>query len=106
MATSRRKTPGFTTPKKEEEVVSVEQLLDEIANEVFESVSQIESEVKPSQPKEEPFVEQEIIPTEDTGARFVEETTPSTPAAKPIAPQLQTPPKRHPRNIPKFSRYK
>lgn len=110
MATSRRKTPGFTTLKKEEEIVSVEHLLEESAKELLEAVSQIESEVEAHPKAKEPFIEQEITPTEDHGPRFVEKDVTSTPALKsqPAAPTppLQPRPKRHPRNIPKFSRFR
>lgn len=48
---------------------------------------------------------EEIIPTEDPGPRFIDaEPLEATPPSVP-GPQTATP-KRHPRNIPKFSRIK
>jgi len=84
--------------------VSVEEFLDESAREMFETISRTEEE--PEAPL--PVVLPEITPTEDVGPRFVEE--PPTPSPQvvtpPATPQLQPPPKRHPRNVPKFSRFK
>jgi hypothetical protein len=111
MATNRHKTAGFTAPEAEEETASVERLLEKNAAEMFETFSRIEGEpeekiVKVAPPL--PVVLPEISPTEDAGPRFVEES--ATPVPQPLAtpqtPQLQPRPKRHPRNIPKFSRYK
>jgi len=106
MAT-RRKSTGFTE-FKQEETASVEQLIEVITDEILETVAQSEAEVNPVVITEPPFVAPEIIPTDDVGPRFVEETaTPRPQVVTPAAtPQLQPPPKRHPRNIPKFSRYK
>ena len=102
MAT-RRRSSDFTEQAKEE-TVSVEEFLDESAREMFETISRTEEE--PEAPL--PVVLPEITPTEDVGPRFVEE--PPTPLPQvvtpPATPQLQPPPKRHPRNVPKFSRFK
>jgi hypothetical protein len=102
MAT-RRRSSDFTEQAKEE-TVSVEEFLDESAREMFETISRTEDE--PEAPL--PVVLPEITPTEDVGPRFVEE--PPTPSPQvvtpPATPQLQPPPKRHPRNVPKFSRFK
>lgn len=102
MAT-RRRSSDFTEQAKEE-TVSVEEFLDESAREMFETISRTEEE--PEAPL--PVVLPEITPTEDVGPRFVEE--PPTPSPQvvtpPATPQLQPPPKRHPRNVPKFSRFK
>lgn len=96
MAPIRKRSQGFdtapeTTPSDE---AKVDELLNEVVTEMFETISQTETPV---------FVEESIIPTDDPGARFVEAPPepPSVekPAPKPIAP------KRHPRNIPKFSRH-
>ena len=106
MATSRRKTAGFTAPEAEEGTASVEILLDENAAEVFETTSQTDSVTETKLVETAPFVEQEIIPTEDVGPRFVEELLPPSHAPNAVAPKLENPPKRHPRNIPKFSRFK
>lgn len=119
MATSRRKTSGFTAPK-EEETVLVEEFLDESAKEVFESIAITEEkeeveEVKEEEapapapvappapaPKPAAVLLPDIIPTEAPGPRFVEPTP--EPVAKPVAaPKLNPPPKRHPRNVPRFS---
>lgn len=110
MAT-RRRSSGFTTPR-EEETVSVEEFLDENAREMIETISleeeQAEAKVEKKREAPLPVILPEIAPSEDTGPRFVEETvTPPPQAPTPTAtPQLQPPPKRHPRNVPKFSRYK
>ena len=108
MATSRRKTSGFTSPDATEEVASVEEFLDENAREMFETISQTESVTETKPAEVAPFVEQEIIPTEDLGPRFVTEVPTPQPqvVTPPATPQLQPPPKRHPRNVPKFSRFK
>lgn len=60
---------------------------------------------------ETPFIEEEIVPTADDGPRFTPE--PEKPAAAVALPESgspltigKVPPKRHPRNIPKFSRNK
>ena len=102
MAT-RRRSSDFTEQAKEE-TVSVEEFLDESAREMFETISRTEEE--PEAPL--PVVLPEITPTEDVGPRFVEEPPASSPqvVTPPATPQLQPPPKRHPRNVPKFSRFK
>jgi hypothetical protein len=111
MVTSRRKTAGFTAPEAEEETASAEALFDRDSVEVFEIFSGTEPE--PEEKIKEvdippPVTLSEISPTEDAGPRFVEESATPTPqpSATPQTPQLQPRPKRHPRNIPKFSRYK
>lgn len=107
MAT-RRKSSGFTAPA-EEEKASVEEFLDSHAQEMIENISQTEEglEEKPEVVEAKNFVPMEIAPTEDVGPRFVEEVVTSAPTPTAIPnPQLQPKPKRHPRNIPKFSRYK
>lgn len=110
MAT-RRRSSGFTESQVEE-TASLEEFLDESAREMIEIISQAEEE--PEAKVEQrvatplPVVLSEITPTEDVGPRFVEET-PTPPSQVVVAsptPKLQAPPKRHPRNIPKFSRYK
>jgi hypothetical protein len=59
-----------------------------------------------------PVVIESIVPTEDAGPRFVEkpvEVVKQEPAPEIVsssAPVLPHPPKRHPRNIPKYSRHK
>jgi len=109
MAT-RRRSSGFTE-KAQEEAASIEEFLDENATEMFETISRIEEALEEKIDKVAsvaPSVLPEITPTEDVGPRFIEEPpTPRPQVVTPAAtPQLQPPPKRHPRNIPKFSRYK
>ena len=111
MATPRKRSTGFSEKPKEEisEETKVEELLDEVATEMFETISHKEEE-KPQAPL--PVVLPPIVATEDAGPRFVEQQPPApapqpkAPQPKAAAPKLQPPPKRHPRNIPKFSRYK
>ena len=110
MAT-RRRSSGFTPPK-DEETPTIEDFLDAAATEMFETISreEEEAEAKVEEKVEAPLpvILPEITPTEDVGPRFVEEPPTPQPQAvtPPATPQLQPPPKRHPRNIPKFSRYK
>lgn len=92
--------------------MSVEEFLDESAREMVKTISQTDEE--PETKVEEkieaplPVILPEITPTEDVGPRFVEE--PPTPSPQVVTPpatsQIQPPPKRHPRNVPKFSRFK
>lgn len=104
MATTRKRTSGFNTKVEETpEEKEVEALLEAAADEVL-------FEDKPVS-----VVIESIVPTEDVGPRFVE--TPAVEneveepqlAPKPVrtsAPVKAHPPKRHPRNIPKYTRYK
>lgn len=103
---TRRKSSGFTTPQ-EEETASIEEFLDASAREMFETISREEEavEAKTEVVEATPFIPLEIVPTEDVGPRFVEEVAEPIPTPT-TTPQLQPKPKRHPRNIPKFSRYK
>jgi hypothetical protein len=104
MATTRKRTSGFNTKAEETtEEKEVEALLEVAADEVL-------SEVKPA-----PVVIESIVPTEDVGPRFVEtpeaeiEVEEPQLAPRPVrtsAPLKAHPPKRHPRNIPKYTRYK
>lgn len=123
MATTRKRStssPVFVSKEAETvvEETAVEELLEETTAEMFETISRIEEEVKVEEPKaKEPkaeavpprqvvkFIPEEIIPTEDAGPRFVDTTTTPPPPAKPKAeaPTLKAPPKRHPRNVPRFS---
>lgn len=67
-------------------------MVEETVEETFEEVA----------PTPAPFVEETILPAEDPGPRFVVVEVPQPPLeAPPAAPKA---PKRHPRNIPKFSR--
>jgi hypothetical protein len=100
MPTTRKRTSGFTSDVESEisETLSVEEL--EVSAEEAE-----EKEVVPAPeliaPK--PFVEETIAPTPDPGPRFVEEV--AKPEPEPVKkPELKPAPRRHPRNVPKFSR--
>lgn len=110
MAT-RRRTSGFTPPK-DEETPTIEEFLDASAREMLETISREEEEAEAKVEEKAdaplPVVLPEITPTDDVGPRFVEESPSPQPQAvtSSATPQLQPPPKRHPRNIPKFSRYK
>jgi outer membrane biosynthesis protein TonB len=107
MATPRKRSSGFSEKPKEEisEEEQLSEFLDEVATEMFETISQMEEE-QPEQPKvEQPFVAPSIIPAEDPGPRFIPEPEP-LPVDKTPKPPKPVAPRRHPRNIPKFSRYK
>ena len=85
---------GFSEEPKEEntENQEIERFLETMVEETIENA--VEREV------EETFLE--IAPTQDPGPRFIE-----TPVAeeKPALPEVEVKgPKRHPRNIPRFSR--
>lgn len=96
MATTRkRSTSGGFAPK--EEATLIEEFLEEATEDIFESIE-----------KEErmPVVLDTIEPVEPVAPRFsVVEPKKETPIVK-QQPKLNPPPKRHPRNIPKFSNYK
>jgi hypothetical protein len=119
MATPRKRSSGFTKPAEEvTEEVKVEELLDEVATEMFETISQKEEEVKEEpapQPKvSTPVIIESITPVEDAGPRFVEvepekepeQAVKATSAAPARTPRNVHPPKRHPRNVPKFTPFK
>lgn len=101
MATTRKRpTSGFASTG---EVVSDPSINEEATVIIEDLVETAEANETYSVP--------EIIPTEDSGPRFVEVKAPEPVATKLVAPQnttpiLQPPPKRHPRNIPKFSSHK
>jgi hypothetical protein len=82
--------------KDEEE--NIEEFLEFAAEETFALI-----ELAEEKPEAKPFVEESIVPTEDPGLRFVAEPEP----VKTVTPSVEVPkapPKRHPRNTPKFSR--
>jgi hypothetical protein len=99
-------TSGFGSESIEEtskvsdrgEEESIEEFLEFAAKETFASLefAEEESEIKP-------FIEESIVPTEDPGLRFVAEPEPVKTVA-PLTEVPKAPPKRHPRNTPKFSR--
>ena len=115
MATTRKRSTsssGFAEKEAEAttEIAAVEELLEETAAETFETISRVEEEVKAEEPKvvapppkKVTFIPEEIIPTEDAGPRFVEAASQPAPQPKVEAPVLKAPPKRHPRNVPRFS---
>jgi|694.fasta_scaffold16107_5 hypothetical protein len=109
MATPRKRNSGFlseVTEKPQEEVVIVTPI-----EPVSEGVICDPEEVTEERPIEDtPLVFESIVPAEDFGPRFIEKET-SEEAEKVLsevksAPPLAHPPKRSPRNIPKFSRHK
>ncbi len=105
MVAPRKKTPGFSakpieTPQEEKEVeLSTELVLEEAPQEPEKIAEDLPVIIHP--------VVESIAPTEDTGPRFVEkkveEVAPVMPA--PVTSVIH-PPKRNPRNIPRFSRHK
>ena len=111
MATPRKRSPsgqtsGFGIESIEEtsnvsekdERENLEEFQEVTANEVFEMIELAEEKIETA-----PFFEDCIVPTEDLGLRFVETSEPPAAATLPVAP-LKAPPRRHPRNTPKFSR--
>ncbi len=106
MATTRKRSSNFTKPPEEvTEEAQLSEFLEEVSTEMFETISQKEEE-QPELPKvEQPFVAPSIIPTEDPGPRFIPKTEPTLVTKDPEPPKPVAP-RRHPRNIPKFSRYK
>ena len=103
-STRKRPTVGFSSEEKlEEEKKQVEEFVEQTSEEILESLSEQEVTVQP-------FVEQEIIPTPDAGPRFLdkveEQVVESQPETTVVVSNTVQLPKRHPRNIPKFSRNK
>ena len=110
MATPRKRpsssqTSGFgvesieetSNVSEKEEQESLEEFQEVTAKEVFEMIELAEEKVEAV-----PFFEDCIVPTEDPGFRFVETPEPAA-STPPPAVILKAPPRRHPRNIPKFS---
>ena len=100
MATPRKRptSQGFLSEEEEQqpiETTPIEEALESTSQKMFETFSHIV--------ETPPQIIEEIVPTEDPGPRFVEPAAPSPPAVP--APQPVAP-RRHPRNIPKFSRTK
>ena len=107
MATTRRKTPGFTDKPKAASVEAEEEISLNVPT------VEVTPEEKPvPAPEPMPVVIESIVPTEDVGPRFVEKPVeeakpdPTPEIVRSSAPVLLHPPKRHPRNIPKYSRHK
>jgi hypothetical protein len=110
MATPRKRPPssqtsgsgvesieGTSNVSEKEEQESLEEFQEVTANEVFQIIELAEEKVETV-----PFFEDCIVPTEDPGLRFVETPEPTAKVVPSAAP-LKAPPRRHPRNIPKFS---
>ena len=103
MATPRKRptSQGFLSEEEEQqpiETTPIEEALESTSQKMFETFSRIV--------ETPPQIIEEIVPTEDPGPRFVEKVAPPNPA--PVAAPAPQPvaPRRHPRNIPKFSRTK
>jgi hypothetical protein len=110
MANPRRRTSGFTTELEAKEApvteiiskeeIEIEELVESVATEMFETIS-----LKEEAPtKEEAFIAPSITPV-DSGPRFLPMEEPPTPSTQKAPPQPVAP-RRHPRNVPKFSRTK
>jgi hypothetical protein len=114
MATTRKRTSGFSDKSEEvSEKKEVETLLEAVAEEILkEEKTEEKPEVVVKATPPMPVVIESIIPTEDVGPRFVgaveEDEEVATPAAPRTsgAPLKVHPPKRHPRNVPKYTRHK
>jgi hypothetical protein len=83
---------------EKEEQENLEEFQEVTAKEVFEMIELTEEKVEAVA-----FFEECIVPTEDPGFRFTETPEPTVKVAPPSA-ALKAPPRRHPRNTPKFSR--
>jgi len=102
MASTRRRYPTKPEPEVSEEVSN---LFVEVEAPPQEEVVELPIDETPTPV----FVEESITPMPDPGPRFLEKEIPTPhPQAvtPPVTPQIQPPSKRHPRNTPKFSRYK
>jgi hypothetical protein len=94
MATPRKRPiSGFSEKPKEESIESqeIEEVLDTAVAEVIEPVEKQEEQMLP-----------EVIPAADPGPRFVETPVVET-RPEPMKIEEKKP-KRHPRNVPRFSR--
>jgi hypothetical protein len=108
-ASRKRSSPPFTqgidsksieetsNVSEKEEQESLEEFQEVTANEVFEMIELAEEKVETV-----PFFEECIVATEDPSPRFVETPEPAASALPPTVTQ-KAPPRRHPRNTPKFS---
>jgi hypothetical protein len=102
MATPKRRTSGFNVDPEAKQEEEVQEFLDAVATEMFETISHKEKE----EVEKKPFVAPEITPTPDPGPRFLPKEEQPPAAATPKAPPQPVAPRRHPRNVPKFSRTK
>jgi hypothetical protein len=104
MATPRKRSSGFSEKPKEEisEEAQLSEFLEEVATEMFETISHKEDAPPEPEQVEKNFVAPSITPTEDPGPRFMPEPEPVSvyEPSKSTVPLRQN---RHPRNIPKFS---
>lgn len=106
MATPRKRPmSGFSSSPSEggeSEKEKVAEFLDTLVNEALEA-TEAEEEIK-TVDELLPVVIEEIVPTEDPGPRFIKlGEPPSVEVEAPVNVEVKKP-KRHPRNIPKFSR--
>lgn len=97
MANTRKKPSGFDS--QVEESLSFEEQMEASSEEPEKEI--LEEKTKVVTPVV--FVEESIMPTQDLGPRFTEEVPEERVQTK-KAPELKPAPKRHPRNVPKFSR--
>jgi hypothetical protein len=95
MVTPRKKTTGFSSNTED------------TFEEELETNPTIEAPVEETPPEPEPYVEQFLSPSEDSGPRFIEKAEePVVEMTAPVVVVSLTPEKRHPRNVPRFSRIK
>ena len=105
MATPRKRLPLPERLTEEvSEKVQIEEFLDVVSTEMFETISQ--KEVSPEPEPEKPFVEESILPTPDEGPRFVEAPLETVVSETPVATPAPKPTRRAQRNVPRFSRTK
>jgi hypothetical protein len=109
MATPSRRTSSqnFLSVKQEKTITPDETVVVEIdpVEETAEATSQKMFETFSHIVETPPQIIEEIVPTADPGPRFIEALAPApVVTTQPVKPP--TMPKRHPRNIPKFSRIK
>jgi len=96
MATTRRRSTGFDSASEKEEIdLAYLEDFSEPTSEIHEEPKEVVNPIA--------FVEEVIAPLADLGPRFVEEVVEPLAEPKKTA-EVKTTPKRHPRNIPRFSR--
>lgn len=113
MAAPRKRNASSFSPSVEPKVEEekIEEFLEEVAAEMFETISLIEKEHEPEEPAppatiSTPVTFQSITPVEDEGPRFIDTPPKQVEEVKKPSEPLTHPPKRHPRNIPRFSRHR
>jgi hypothetical protein len=110
MAAPRKRSPSSQTSgfgaesieetsnvSEKEEQENLEEFQEVTGKEVFEMIELAEEKVEAVA-----FFEESINPTEDPGLRFAETPEPAEKVAS-LPAALKAPPRRHPRNTPKFS---